>query len=86
MEHEGQIAVILDEILDPKISKKTGNPYFQISVKRAGQGTGDLFVTEAIYTKLNAAGAKAGDTLGLIFNLQKFSGTMEARLSDVVFV
>ena len=85
-EQEGVIAVQLDDVLDPKISKKTGNPYWQISVKRPGVGTGDLFVSEEVYKKLKSAGAKTGDALALVFKLHKFGGTMETRLSDVVIL
>ena len=83
---EGVIAVQLDDILDPKESKKTGKPYYQISVKRPGVGTGDLFVTEKIYNDLKAAGVKAGAALALVFKLNKFGGTMETRLDDVVIL
>lgn len=80
---EGVFAVELDELLDPKDSKKTGKPYYQISARRAGQGVGDMFVPEDIYKQLKAAGVKTGQRLLVVYKMVKFSGTLETRLDRV---
>lgn len=85
-ENEGQFAVTMDELLDPKVSKKTDKPYYQISVRRTGQGVGEMFVTEDIYKQLKAAGAKMGDDLLLTFKMVKFGGQFETRLQSAELI
>lgn len=85
-EMEGVFAVELDELLDPKTSQKTGKPYYQISVRRKGQGVGDMFVNEEIYNRLKAVGAKAGQQLAVVYRMVKLGGTMETRLDRVELI
>lgn len=87
---EGTIVVTLDEVLDPREAganaKRPGTKYHFISVKRAGQGTAELYVSEDIHAKVKQLAAAGVTTLGLVFNLNKFRGQFEPRLSDVVAV
>jgi hypothetical protein len=80
---EGLIEVQFDEVLDPRPGKE-GKTWHFISVKKPGQGTAELFVTETMYQKVKDLKLSAGDPLGLIFRLSKFRGQFEARLGDVV--
>lgn len=82
---EGVFAVTFDDLLDPKTSKE-GRPYWQLSVKRQGQGTGDMFVTEELYNKLKAARLQPGAPLALVYKLLRIRGSMDARLEDVVIL
>lgn len=84
MDGEGVILVQFDELMDPRPSEKTGRTYHFVSVKREGQGTGELYVTEELYKKVRSLALKAGEQFALVFKLNKFKGQFEPRLVDAV--
>lgn len=85
---EGLITVELDEVLDPRTSgpnsRNPGTVYHFLSVRREGQGTAEIYVSADIYNKVKALRPARGAMLGLVYVLNKFKGSFEPRLSDVV--
>lgn len=87
---EGMIVVTFDELLDPRAAGKNartpGALYHFLSVKRQGQGSGELYVSEDMWKRVASLGLKSGDQIALVYSLNKFRGQFEPRLVDVVAV
>ncbi len=81
---EGQITVQFDELLDPRPNgKKPGSFYHFVSVRKAGQGTAELYITKEVYDLIRALRLDSGAPMLLTFGLNKWNGQFEPRLLAV---